>query len=346
MLKTLAELAIVVDGKVVGDSGVQINGLGTLESAQEGQITFLGNPRYAAKVLATRASAVVLPASADACGRNAIIVANPYLAFAQLLTLFTSKPRVPRGISPGAHIGEGVAFGEAPSIHPGVVMGDRVVLGDRVTLHPNVTLYDDVVIGDDVTLHAGVVVREGCRIGNRVIIHNGSIIGSDGFGYVPDGERHFKIPQIGIVIIEDDVEIGANATVDRAALEVTRVGRGSKIDNLVQVAHNCQIGENCIIVAQAGIAGSSRLGRHVTLSGQVAVTDHVSIGDNAMVSGQSGVFNNVAAGAVLSGTPAIPHQERLRAAAVFPHLPEMRKLLLKLGRRMGRVEEHLNLQDP
>ena len=197
------------------------------------------------------------------------------------------------------------------------------------------------MLGDDVTLHSGVSVREGCRIGSRVTIHNGSIIGADGFGYSPDGDSWFKVPQVGIVIIEDDVEIGANTTIDRAAVETTRIGRGTKIDNLVQVAHNCQIGENCIIVAQAGIAGSVTLGRRVTMGGQAAVADHVTIGEKTMISGQSGVFNNVAAGSILSGTPAIPHQARLKAAAVFPHLPEMRKTLSKLGNRMAKVEESL-----
>jgi len=339
--KTLLELAELVGGQVVGDPGIRIKGLGTLETAHEGQITFLANPRYAAKVADTRASAVVLASGANPFGRNAIVVGNPYLAFAKLLTIFTTRPRVPRGIMPGAIIGEEVAIGEFASIHPGAVVGDRVVIGERVTLHPNVTLYDDVVLGDDVTLHSGVSVREGCRIGNRVIIHNGATIGSDGFGYAPDGAAYFKIPQIGIVIVEDDVEIGANSAVDRAALEATRVGRGTKIDNLVQVGHNCVIGEDCIIVGQAGIAGSTRLGKHVTLGGQVAIAGHLTIGDGAMISGKSGVMSDVAPGEVLSGTPAMPHQARLRSAAVFPHLPEMRKSLARMGIRMTKVEEHL-----
>jgi UDP-3-O-[3-hydroxymyristoyl] glucosamine N-acyltransferase len=320
---------------------IRISGLGTLETAMEGQITFLANPKYAGQVATTGASAVVISAEANRFGRNAIVVANPYLAFAKLLTLFTSRPRAARGIMRGAFVGEDVVIGEEVSVHPGTVIGDGVRIGDRVTLHPNVTLYAGVVVGDDVTLHAGVSVREGCRIGSRVIIHNGTVIGSDGFGYAPDGQSWFKIPQIGIVVIEDDVEIGANVAIDRAALETTRIGRGTKIDNLVQVAHNCVIGEDCVIVAQAGIAGSARLGKHVTLGGQVAIVGHITIGDNAMISGQSGVMGNVAAGEVLSGTPAIPHHVRLKSAAVFPHLPEMRKSLARLGTRMTRMEEEM-----
>jgi UDP-3-O-[3-hydroxymyristoyl] glucosamine N-acyltransferase len=241
----------------------------------------------------------------------------------------------------GAFVGEDVIIGKDVSIFPGTVVGDRVRIGDRVTLHPNVTLYEDVVLGDDVTLHAGVSVREGCRIGNRVILHNGTVIGSDGFGYAPDGQAWFKIPQIGTVIIEDDVEIGANSAVDRAAMETTLIGRGTKIDNLVQVAHNCVIGEDCVIVGQAGIAGSARLGRHVTIGGQVGIVNHISIGDDAMISVQSCVIGNVAAGEVLSGSPAITHYARLKSAAVFPLLPEMRKSLARLETRMSLVEEEL-----
>ena len=339
--KTLQELADHLGGQVTGDPLLCITGLGTLDNASEGQITFLANPRYAAKVETTRASAVVLPPTADAFGRNAIVVANPYLAFAKLLTLFTRQPHVARGIMAGANVDKGAVIGQQATVYPGAYIAEGVRIGDRVTIHPNVTLYAGVVLGDDVTLHSGVSVREGCRLGNRVTIHNGTVIGSDGFGYAPDGTAWFKIPQIGIVIIDDDVEIGANTTVDRAALDVTRIGRGTKIDNLVQVAHNCTIGEDCMVVAQAGIAGSVTLGRHVVLGGQVAIVDHVVIGDNAMISGQSGVFNSVAAGAVLSGTPAIQHQSRLKSAAVFPHLPEMRKTLAKLGGRMSKVEELL-----
>jgi UDP-3-O-[3-hydroxymyristoyl] glucosamine N-acyltransferase len=339
MCKTLQELANYLGGQVTGDPSVSITGLGTLDSAIGGQITFLANPRYAAKVETTLASAIILTAAAKTFGRNVIVVDSPYLAFAMLLTLFTSRPRVAKGVMPGAFVGECVTIGKEASIYPGTVIADGVSIGDRVTLHPNVTLYEGVVLGNDVTLHSGVSIREGCRIGNRVTIHNGTVIGSDGFGYAPNGQTWFKIPQIGNVVIDDDVEIGANTTVDRAALETTRIGRGTKIDNLVQVAHNCLIGEDCIIVAQAGIAGSVKLGKHVTLGGQVAIVDHVSIGDNAMVSGQSGVFNNVVAGTVVSGTPAMAHQARLKCAAVYPFLPEMRKTLVKLASRMNKVEE-------
>ncbi|KAF0218532.1 MAG: UDP-3-O-3-hydroxymyristoyl glucosamine [Geobacteraceae bacterium] len=341
MIKTLQELADHLGGHIIGDPSVSIGGLGTLDTAQEGQITFLANPKYAYKVKTTRATAVILPPEADPCGHNAIVVASPSLAFAKLLTLFSAKPRIAKGIMDGAFVDKGAVIGEEATVYPGTFVADGVRIGNRVTLYPNVTLYEGVVLGDDVTLHAGVCVREGCRLGNRVTVHNGTVIGSDGFGYAPDGQAWFKIPQIGIVIIDDDVEIGANTTVDRAAIEATRIGRGTKIDNLVQVAHNCVIGEDCIIVAQAGIAGSARLGNHVTLGGQVAIVDHIVIGDNAMISGQSGVFGSVAPGEVLSGTPAIPHHARLKSAAVFPHLPEMRRSIARMGNRLTKIEEKL-----
>lgn len=341
MSKTLQELANFLGGHIIGDPTVIIRGLGTLDDASEGQISFLANKKYAQKVETTRASAVIIPPGTDHFDHNALVVANPYLAFAKLLTLFSAKPRNARGIMDGAHVDKGAIIGMDASVYPGTFIADTVRIGDRVTLHPNVTLYEGVIIGDDVTLHAGVSVREGCRIGNRVTIHNGTVIGGDGFGYAPDGSSWFKIPQIGNVIIEDDVEIGANTTIDRAALETTRIGRGSKIDNLVQVAHNCAIGNDCIIAAQAGIAGSARLGQHVSIGGQVAIVGHVMIGDNAMISGQSGVFGSVAPGEILSGTPAISHQTRLKAAAVFPHLPEMRRTITRMGNRLAKVEEQL-----
>jgi UDP-3-O-[3-hydroxymyristoyl] glucosamine N-acyltransferase len=344
MGKTLQELADYLGGQVVGDPSAVIMGLGTLDSAVEGQITFLANPKYAAKVASTRASAIVLSPAAEKFGKNCIQVANPHLAFARLLTLYTTRPRISKGVMAGAFVGDGVIMGPEVTVYPGAYIGDNVRMGDRVTIHHNVTVYEGVVLGDDVTLHSGVSVREGCRIGNRVTIHNGTVIGGDGFGYSPDGEGWFKVPQVGIVIIEDDVEIGANSTVDRAAVETTRIGSGTKIDNLVHVAHNCQIGGNGIILAQVGLAGSVTLGKHVTLGGQAAIADHVTIGDNVMVSGQSGVFNNVEEGKVISGTPAILHQSRLKAAAVFPHLPEMRKILSRLGARMAIVEDFLECQ--
>ena len=339
--KSLKELAGYLGGTVIGDETVRVKGLAGLDDAKEGDITFLANPKYAGKVATTKASAVILPPGATTHGKHVIEVANPYLAFAKLLTLFTTRPFAARGVMDGAFIGRDAKLGSEVTIYPGVVVGDRVTIGERVTLHPGVALYDGVVVGDDVTLHANVSVREGCRIGSRVTIHNGTVIGCDGFGYAPDGKDWYKIPQIGIVIIEDDVEIGANTAIDRAALEVTRVRRGTKVDNLVQIAHNCDIGENCMIVSQVGISGSTRLGEHVTLAGQVGVAGHLEIGANVMVGAKSGIPGNLPANGMFSGIPVMPHREWLRAMGTVPKLPEMRKTVNALEKRVQELEEKL-----
>ncbi|WP_298268182.1 UDP-3-O-(3-hydroxymyristoyl)glucosamine N-acyltransferase [Geobacter sp.] len=339
--KTLKELAEYLGGTVAGDEGKTVTGVASLDDAGGEQITFLANPRYASKVASTRAGAVVLPPGAERHGRNAIVVANPYLAFAKLLTLFHVAPRPPKGIMDGARIGQAVKVGGDVTVYPGATLGDGVTLGDRVTIYPGAVVYEGVTIGDDVTIHANAVVYQGCRIGNRVTIHGGTVIGSDGFGYAPDGEGYYKIPQLGIVVIEDDVEIGANTVIDRAALTATVIGRGTKIDNLVQIAHNCVIGQNCTIVSQVGISGSTRLGNRVTLAGQVGVAGHLTIGDNVMVGAKSGIPGNIPSGSLVSGIPAFTHREWLRSMAVVPKLPDMKKTVAALEKRVKELEEKL-----
>jgi UDP-3-O-[3-hydroxymyristoyl] glucosamine N-acyltransferase len=341
MQKSLHEIALYLGGRVSGDGETLVGGLATLDDAGEGQLTFLANPKYAGKVATTRASAVLLPEGTDPHGRNAIFHANPYLAFAKLLTLFYVAAPVPGGILPGALVAEGARLGTDCTIHPGASVAAGVVLGDRVVLHPGVVLYPGVTLGDDVTLHANVSVRSGCRIGNRVTIHDGTVIGSDGFGYAPDGKSWYKIPQIGIVVVEDDVEIGSNSVIDRAALEVTRIGRGSKIDNLVQIAHNCIIGEDCMIVSQVGISGSTRVGNHVIMGGQVGVAGHLTVGDNVMIGAKSGVPGNLAPNQIVSGIPCIPHRDWLKSSGVFPKLPEFRRSLTSLEKRVAELESLL-----
>jgi UDP-3-O-[3-hydroxymyristoyl] glucosamine N-acyltransferase len=341
MSKSLEELADFLGGTLQGDPSIAIHTLGSLDDAEEGQITFLANPKYAAKVATTRASAVVLPPGAESYGRPAIRVTNPYLAFAKLLTLFQVRQPSPMGVMDGALLGEKVVLGSDITIYPGAYVGNNVTIGSRSIIHPGAVIYDNVTIGDDTVIHANVSVRESCRIGSRVIIHCGAVIGADGFGYAPDGDGWFKIPQVGIVIIGNDVEIGANTAVDRAALATTVIGSGTKIDNLVQIAHNCQLGENCMIVAQVGIAGSSRLGRHVTIGGQAALSGHITLGDNVMVGGQSGVTEDVPAGTIVSGTPAFPHRDWLKASRTYPKLPEMRKTLNSLEKRLEELEAAL-----
>jgi len=339
--KSVRELAEYLGGVVRGDETIRISGLAPLESAGPDKITFLANPKYAGKVAETGAGAVLMAAGGEAYGRTVIEVANPYLGFAKLLTLFYVAKPAPRGVMPGAVIGDNITLGEGITIHPGAVVGNGVSIGAGCVIHPGAVIYDGVTIGDDTLIHANAVIRERCRIGSRCVIQPGAIIGSDGFGFAPDGQKYYPIPQIGIVVLEDDVEIGANACIDRAALEVTLIRRGTKIDNLVQIAHNCQIGEDGMICAQVGISGSTKIGRHVTLAGQVGIAGHLTIGDNVMVGAQSGVPNSLAANAGYSGYPAMPHKNWLRTMAVVPRLPEMRKTVGDLEKRIAELEEKL-----
>lgn len=336
---SLRELAEYIGGRVIGDSDAKVCGLGSLDDAVEGQITFLANPKYAEKVSRTAATAVILPPGADGFGRNVVETSNPYLAFAKVLTLFCVPPSKSKGVMDGAFVSSKATLGDDITVYPGAHVADGVKIGNRVVIHPGAVIYEGVAIGDDVTIHSNVSVRERCRVGNRVILHNGAVIGSDGFGYAPDGKSYFKIPQIGIVVLEDDVEIGANTTIDRAALNVTLIRRGTKIDNLVQVAHNCTIGENTAIAAQTGIAGSTVVGNNVTVGGQVGIVGHLKICDNTMFGAKTGVMSNIDKPGAFSGYPAIPHKEWLRTSAVYSKLPEMRRTVSALEKRIAELEK-------
>jgi UDP-3-O-[3-hydroxymyristoyl] glucosamine N-acyltransferase len=336
--KTLKELADYLGGTVRGDETCRVSGLAPLETAGADSITFLANPKYASKVAETGAGAVLMAPGGESHGRNVIEVTNPYLAFAKLLTLFYVQPHPPRGVMPEACIGTGVSLGEDITIYPGAIVGDNVTLGDGCVIHPGAVIYAGVAIGDNTTIHANAVVRERCRIGKRCVIQPGAVIGSDGFGYAPDGSSYYPIPQIGIVVLEDDVEIGANTCIDRAALEVTLIRRGTKLDNLVQIAHNCQIGEDCMIVSQVGISGSAKIGNHVTLAGQVGVAGHLTIGDNVIVGAQSGVPASLPENAGYSGSPVLPHKEWLKSMAVVAHLPGLKKSVSALEKRIAGLE--------
>lgn len=341
--RTVTELAGYLGGVVEGDGTVLISGLGALESAGPDALTFLANPKYASRVAETSAGAVLMAPGAERYGRTAIVVANPYLCFAKLLTLFYTQPHPALGILPGAHVSETAVIGEGSSIYPGACIGRNTVIGNRTVIYPGAVIYDNVSIGDDCIIHANAVVRERCRLGSRCVLQPGAVIGSDGFGYAPDGAGYYPIPQVGIVVLDDDVEIGANSCIDRAAVEVTRIGRGTKLDNLVQIAHNCQIGENCMIVSQVGISGSAKIGNHVTLAGQVGVAGHLTIGDNVLVGAQSGVPSSLPANGAYSGTPTMPHKEWLKSAMVVPRLPEIKKTVSALEKRVAELEAALKL---
>lgn len=339
--KTIKELAEYLGGIVLGDETCRVNGLAPLEDAGADKVSFLANPKYASKVAETGAGAVLMAPGSENYGRNVIEVANPYLAFAKLLTLFYVQPHTPRGVMPGASIGNGVSLGEGLSIYPGATVGDNVSVGDRCVIHSGAVIYAGVTLGSDTTIHANAVIRERCRIGNRCVVQPGAVVGSDGFGYAPDGSSYYPIPQVGIVVLEDDVEIGANTCIDRAALEVTLIRRGTKLDNLVQVAHNCQIGEDCMIVSQVGISGSTKIGNHVTLAGQVGVVGHLSIGDNVIVGAQSGVTGSLPANSGFTGTPALPHKNWLKSMAVVANLPDLKKTVTTLEKRIAGLEAKL-----
>jgi UDP-3-O-[3-hydroxymyristoyl] glucosamine N-acyltransferase len=341
MKKRLKELAEWVGGVVVGDGEIEISGAAAIEEARIGEITFIANPKYLPRLSETQASAIIVSREITQADKPLLCVTNPYLAFAKILTFFSQKPYQSRGIDTDTWISPTAKLGKDLTVYPFVYVGDHCSIGDRVTLLPGVYVGEDSSIGEDSTLHANVSIYSGTVIGKRVILHSGVVVGSDGFGYVKEGKKNVKIPQVGSVEIEDDVEIGANSTIDRAALGKTIIRRGVKIDNLVQVAHNVTIGEDSIIVAQVGISGSTKIGDNVTLAGQVGVVGHIEIGDNVMVGAQAGVTHDLAANQGYVGSPALPHREFLRAITVFPKLPEMRKTLIEIEKRLKKIEESL-----
>ena len=342
MIKKLKELAEWVDGTVVGDGEIEISGVAAIEEARAGEITFVANPKYLPKLSETHASAVIVSIEVTQADKPLLCVTNPYLAFAKILTLFSQKPYQPKGIDSNIWISPTAKLGKDLTLYPFVYIGDRCSIEDRVTLYPGVYVGENSSIGEDSILYPNVSIYSGTVLGKRVILHSGVVVGSDGFGYVKEGKKNVKIPQVGMVEIEDDVEIGANTTIDRATLGKTIIRRGVKIDNLVQVAHNVALGEDSIIVAQVGISGSTKIGNNVTLAGQVGVVGHIEIGDNVMVGAQAGVTHDLAANQGYVGSPALPHREFLRAITVFPKLPEMRKTLIEIEKRLKKIEETLS----
>ena len=341
MKKKLKELATWVGGKVIGDGEVEVFGVAAIDEAKNGEITFIANPKYLSKLTQTKASAIIVSPEVTQAEKPLLSVTNPHLAFVKVVSLFSSHPYQPKGVDPHAWVSPTAQLGRDLTIYPFVYIGDRCQIGDRVTLYPGVSICEDSSIGEDSVIYSNVSIYSKTVIGKRVILHSGVVVGSDGFGYVKEGKKNVKIPQVGSVEIEDDVEIGANTTIDRGALGKTTIRRGVKIDNLVQVAHNVVIGEDSIIVAQVGISGSTKIGSNVILAGQVGVVDHVEIGDNVMVSAQSGVPYDLAPNQAFSGSPAVPHREWLRAISVFPKMPEMRKALLGVERRLKELERRL-----
>jgi UDP-3-O-[3-hydroxymyristoyl] glucosamine N-acyltransferase len=339
---TLLELAQRLGADLVGDGSRVIASVATLQEAAPGQLSFLANPKYRALLRATNASAVIV-GSADrqaerAEGVDLLVSPNPYLAFARAVALLHPTPGEGSGIDPGAHVHPSAELDEGVRAMAGSFVGENARIGCGTVLYPGAYVGRNARVGAGCVLHANAVVREECRLGDRVILQPGCVIGSDGFGYARDGARQVKIPQVGTVVLEDDVEVGAGTTIDRAALGETRIGRGTKIDNLVQVAHNVTIGSDCVIVAQVGISGSTRIGDRVILAGQAAVVGHVAIGDGAIVAARSGISSDVPAGAVLAGSPAVEHREWLKAQVLARRLPELRAQVRELEQRLASLE--------
>ena len=336
----LCEIATSLGCELIGDPEIEIVGVAGMEHAQAGNLTFLANPKYAHKVKHTRASAILVSEALPSLPIACLVSRNPYLDFARALELFYRPPRPCPGIHPLAAISPGAQIGEGASIGAFAVVGDRVTIGRNAVLHPHVVIYEGATIGDDFQAHSHAVVREHCRIGHRVILQNGVVVGGDGFGFAKRADgTHYKIVQSGITVIEDDVEIQSLTAVDRATVGETRVKRGAKLDNLVQIGHASVVGEDNIICAQTGLAGSSVLERNVLLAGQVGVSGHLTIHDDAVVYAQSGVGGDVEKGARISGSPAFAANEWLRAITAFPKLPELLKTIRELTKRLDKLEK-------
>lgn len=329
----LRELVSLIHGEITGDENIEITGVSGIREAKEGDITFLAAKKYLKDLSGSRASCVMVKEPLADIPIPQVTVPNPQLAFAKLLEHFYVKPRESAGISADAHVSRTAEIAEGVSVCPFCYISSGVSVGKGTVVYPHVFIGEDSAIGEDCILYPNVTVREKIRIGDRVIIHSGAVIGSDGFGYVFENGIHHKIPQVGGVIVGDDVEIGANVTIDRATTGNTLIGSGTKIDNLVQIAHNVKIGRNALIVSQVGIAGSSEIGDYVTLAGQVGVADHTIIESETIFGAQSGAMGKVAKG-IYSGSPGIPHRDWLKAQAVFAKLPGLQKKVRELEAKM------------
>jgi UDP-3-O-[3-hydroxymyristoyl] glucosamine N-acyltransferase len=337
----ISELAHLTGASLEGaDAGMEISGAAGLDDAVAGQVTFLANPRYTPRLNKTRASAVYVGAGVQVEREIAILRArDPYLAYTRALRLFHPEPLFEPFIHPAAVIDQTASVARDVWVGANVVIGREVLIGPGVRLYPNVTIYDGVRVGASSVIHSGASIRENCVLGARVIVYNNAVIGSDGFGYAKDEEgRWLKIPQAGRVVIEDDVEIGAGATIDRASVGETRIKRGVKIDNLVQIGHSCTVCEDALLCAQVGLAGSSHIGRRVILAGQAGVAGHLNIGDDVVLTAKSATSHDIPPGKIISGIPAFDNKEWLRSTAAFRRLGEMHRTIRALETRLKALE--------
>lgn len=339
MIKSVKEIAELVGGEVIGDGSVQIEHIRPIEEAKAGDLTFVANPKYREWLDSTKASAILVSPGLDAAGKTLVVVKDPYLHLGELLALFYPKESYAAGIADGAHIEAGAVISPEATIFPGVTISAGASVERGTVLHPGVYVGPEVSIGEDTVIYPNVTLYRKTLIGRRVVIHAGVVVGSDGFGFARPGVGNEKIPQVGYVQIDDDVEIGANTTIDRGTLGRTWIQRNAKIDNLVQIAHNVVIGEYSIIVSQTGISGSTKLGKGVITGGQAGLVGHISLGDHVMVGAQSGVHEDVPSGQVVSGSPHMPHRDWLRVMASLTRLPEMRRTLQEMQKKIEAMEK-------
>ena len=336
---TLQELAERIGARLEGDGTLDVARVAGLEAAGPGDVTFLANDKYAAEVAATKASAVILGTTHAAAPCAVLRVANPYLAFARAAQALAPPSVLPVGVHPSAVLGEGVVLADGVGIGPLAVIGRGARIGARSVIESHVVVGAEAVLGADCVIHAHVSIRERCRLGDRVVVQNGAVIGADGFGFAHHADgTHEKIPQTAPVVIEDDVEIGANTTIDRPAVGETRIKAGTKIDNLVQIAHGVVLGRHVLLASQVGISGSTTVGDGVTLAGQVGVAGHITIGDRVTATGQTGITSSVEAGRFISGLPAIDNRDWRKSAVLVGRLPEYRRQLIDLERRLAALE--------
>jgi len=337
---TVKEIAKLIDGEIVGDPNILISGVSGIKEAQEGDITFLANPKYNSFLETTKASCVVVDKNTSSNTKTIIRVDNPSIAFSKVVNFLNKIDTYhPKGIHPTAVISDKAKIEKNVSIGAYTIIEDNAYIGENTIIYPNCYIGHSVKIGKDCLIYPSVVIRENVIIKDRVIIHSGTVIGSDGFGYVLVEGVNQKIPQVGTVLIEDDVEIGANVTIDRARFDKTIIGKGTKIDNLVQIAHNVKIGKNCIIVSQVGISGSTTLGDNVILAGQVGLVGHINIGDNSIVMAQSGVTKDLPKNSKVFGSPARDHNEAKRIIALMDRLPIIYKRLKELEKEIEEIKK-------
>jgi UDP-3-O-[3-hydroxymyristoyl] glucosamine N-acyltransferase len=343
MALTLSEIAGIAGGELAGDGSLQIRGVARIEEAGPGDLSFLVNARYARYLNDSKVAALIVPKDLSLEIPIPLIRAeNPYFAFLKVVNVFyPPKPLIEKGIHPTAVIPKSTCVGQDVSIGAYVVIGEDCQIGDGSVILPGVVLGNRVIVGNQCLLHANVSIREDVRLGNRVILHNGVVLGSDGFGFTFEDGRYVKIPQVGSLVIQDDVEIGANTAIDRAMLGETLICKGAKLDNLVQIGHNCTVGDHTVISGQAGLSGSTHIGRYVRIGGQAGFAGHLKVGDKSAIGAQAGVSKDVPESMMVSGYPAKPHRDELRIEAAALRLPELLKAFKDLQNRVRDLEEKL-----